>query len=192
MADSSFYNDQSFFESLGDSVPKPASFPSPAEVRRKAGELSKDIFAKWNILNNILLRHEATLRKRWMKKIKEQRKKLLLSAWPNMPPTHRPDFQALRKESPQQRTGGTNFKDAFNFPHINLEDLCQGRPLLLFLNSRGRYLPHVFAHVDDNVSHIGVTSGAINRPFLNGYTMLLHNQKTQRDYGRLVSWDDDD
>ena len=127
-----------------------------------------------------------------MKKGREQRKKVLLDAWPNMSSTHRPDFQALQRESPQQRKSGTKFRDAFLWPYINLEDLSTSKLLLLFLNSRGRHLPEVFAHADYDAAHLGMTSLAIQSPFLNLHTILLRGQTTPNTYGRLVAWDDDD
>lgn len=78
------------------------------------------------------------------------------------------------------------------WPRINLDDLAQSRPLLLLLNSRGRNLPHSFAHVDFEAIQVGHVSGAIRPAFLNGYTMLLHSQTTAETYGKLVSWDDDE
>ena len=49
-------------------------------------------------LRTILGRYEPTLQKRWLKKTKDQRTKLLLSAWPNMAQHHRPDLRLLWEE----------------------------------------------------------------------------------------------
>lgn len=176
-------------ESLPANLPKPSSFPQPAEVIGKSRKLVGEIFDCWNTLHQITLRHETKIRRRWMKKTKEQRKKTLLAAWPEMPARHRPDFQEL--SSPRARTGSAN-QDAFKWPYINQEDLLQGRYVLLFLNARGRHLPHVFAHADLEGCHVGVTSQHVQRAFLNEYTMYLSGEKTQEEYGRLVSWHDDD
>ena len=187
-----YSNPQSFFDSLGPNLPRPPSFPTANKVRKEARERSEKIFADWTTLHRILERHEQLIRKRWMKKTRDQRKKVLATAWPNMSPTHRPDFQALQRESPQQRSSGTKFKDAFWWPYINLEDLSTSKLLLLFLSSRGRHLPEAFAHADYDAAHIGMTSLAIQSPFLNEHTMFLRGQTTPKTYGQLVAWDDDD
>lgn len=190
---SSFYsNPQNFFNSLGPNLPRPKSFPTAKNVRQEARDRSENIFTDWTTLHKILERHEEVFRKRWMKKTREQRKKILLAAWPNMSSTHRPDFQALRRETPQQRSSGTRFRDAFLWPYINLEDLSSSKLLPLFLTSRGRHLPEAFAHADYEAAHVGMTSLAIQSPFLNEHTLLLRGQTTPKTYGRLVAWDDDD
>src|SRR5271155_4962236 len=45
------------------------------------------------------LEHENTLRTRWIKKSREQRTKILLTAWPNMASSHRPDMHAVSRET---------------------------------------------------------------------------------------------
>jgi hypothetical protein len=172
-----------FFVSLGPGIPSPSSFPSAAEIRRDARECSRKIFDSYSTLNRIVLRHEETLRKRWTKRTKDARRKLLLAVRPNIPQRHRPDFRALEREKPEQLQTGTKFRDAYMWPHINLDDLAQSRPLLLLLNFRGRNLPHSFARVDFEAIHVGHVSGAIRPAFLNGYTMLLHSQTTAETYG---------
>lgn len=184
-----FSNPEAFFSKIG--LPQPSSFPTPTDVRRQAFERSTEVLSSWMTLQKILDRHEEMLRKRWTKKSKAQRKEILLTAWPNMPSTHRPDSQALRKESPQQRSRGTKFKDAYMWPYINVEDLVQGKCLLLFINSRGRHPPSVFAHSDFEASHLGRVSGAINLPFLNQHTLFLDGQVAET-YGKLDSWNDND
>ncbi|MCJ1236686.1 hypothetical protein MMC14_004668 [Varicellaria rhodocarpa] len=185
-------NPQRFMADLMPGLPQPGSFPTASEVRREAREFSKQIFADWTILNKVLERYEEVLRKRWTKKTQEQRKKILLEAWPNLSSAHRPDFEALHRESANQRAKGTKFLDAYLWPYINLEDLAKWKPLLLLLNARGRHLPDVFAHADYNASQVGETSGATRPAFLNEYTMLLNGKITSATYGQLVAWNDDD
>ncbi|KAF7508121.1 hypothetical protein GJ744_009562 [Endocarpon pusillum] len=190
MANSFYANPQNLFDALGPGLPWPSSFPSAAEVRRDASECSRKIFDSYRALNQILMRHEETLRKRWTKRTKDARRKLLLAVRPSMPERHRPDFRALERESPKQLQSGSKFQDSFLFPSINLDDLSQPRPLLLMLNSRGRNLPCAFAHADFEAIHVGHVSGAIQPAFLNEYTMLLHGQTTPETYGKLLSWDE--
>jgi hypothetical protein len=180
----------SLFDAMGPGMPRPSSFPSAAEVRREASDRSQKIFDSFNTLNQILARHEETLRKRWTKRTKDARKKGLLTVRPNMPQTHRPDFRALERESQKQLPNGTRFRDAYLWPYINLEDLAQSRPLLLLLNARGRNLPDTFAHADFEAIHVGHVSGKIMPAFLNEHTILLHGQTTAKTYGKLLSWDD--
>jgi hypothetical protein len=190
---SSFYsNPQKFFEMMAQAnpnLPVSPSFPSPAEVRKKSTAYSKGIFNSWTTLRDVLARREKVIRKRWMNKSKEQRKKILLAAWPSMPERHRPDFYELQKTGP--RAASRNI-EAFKYPYVNQEDLLQGRALLLFLNSRGRNPPHAFAHADLEATHVGQTSKMIVPAFLNEYTMYIAGELDPASYGRLVSWDDDE
>lgn len=190
---SSFWDDpQNFLATLSPDLPQPTSFPTADEVRREARERSSKLFEDWRLLNEILKRHEETIRKRWMKKTRGKKQEVLLKAWPDMSASHRPDFLALQRESTEQRRKGTRFRDAYWWPYINLEDLVKPKSLLLFLNARGRHLPEAFAHADFDATHLGQTSLAIRSAFLNGHTMLLHGQKTAETYGQLISWDEDD
>ncbi|KAK3620990.1 hypothetical protein LTR56_023071 [Elasticomyces elasticus] len=62
-----------------------------------------DIFRDYTSLSDILKLHEATVQKRWAMESKVQRLKILLNASPEMAASHRPDYLAFRKETPQQR-----------------------------------------------------------------------------------------
>ena len=54
---------------------------------------------------------------------------------------HRPDFDAFRNESQDQRpVAPTRYRDAFHWPDINLEDLLKPRILPIFLKARARYV----------------------------------------------------
>ncbi|KAH7319454.1 hypothetical protein BKA65DRAFT_609300 [Rhexocercosporidium sp. MPI-PUGE-AT-0058] len=109
-----------------------------------------------------------------------------------MAPSHRPDFEALKREESAPRPNGvTAFRDWFMWPSINLEDLTLKRSMLHFLHSRGRHPPSTFARSDYNRTGLAYTSGAVGTPFLNKHTMYLDGE-TPTKYGRLVSWDDDE
>lgn len=188
-----FFSDpKNLFSAVGSHLPQPSSFPTALEVSREAGLRSSAIFEQWNALHNILDRYEELIGRRWLKKTHSQRMTILLSAWPNMSKTHRPDFVALRSERKEARTQGSQYRNAYLWPYINLEDLVQSKILLLFLNSRGRNLPERFAFADFEAVHLGIVSQAIQRPFLNGYTMLLSGQTVAENYGKVVAWDDHD
>jgi hypothetical protein len=57
---------------------------SRSEMEQESMKRSAQIFLHWAQLNSILQQYEDIIRKRWIKKSKEQRKKLLLAAWPSM------------------------------------------------------------------------------------------------------------
>lgn len=184
----------SFFKAIGANpggLPMPSSMPSPEEVRKQTQNHSTRIFQDWNFLKAVIERHEATIQKRWFKKTKEQRRKTLLAAWPNMPTTHRPDFEAFTHESDQQRTAGSKFKESYMWPYINQEDLLKPRALLLFLSSRARNPPDAFAMADYEAAHFGYTTKALVAPFLNEHTIMFTARRTPETYGELLSWDDE-
>ncbi|KAB8075126.1 hypothetical protein BDV29DRAFT_172510 [Aspergillus leporis] len=176
----------SFFRQTG--MPLPPSTPKPAEVRKEARERATNILRDWSLLHRIIERFEATIQKRWLKRTREQRKKLLLSAWPNMPASHRPDWEAFTKGPP----GNPLFKDAFTWPNINQEDLLKPKILLIFLNARGRHPPHAFIGADRDATHVGRTTGNIRTPFLNEHVMMFTGRTTPETYGQLLHWNDDD
>ncbi|KAF4979917.1 hypothetical protein FZEAL_3972 [Fusarium zealandicum] len=175
-----------FLTAMGGPMPE---MPSPAKVRREAKEKSHKIFASYELLSKIIERHEATIQKRWAKKTRQQRLQILLKAWPAMPASHRPDFEAFRKESKEQRERGTRYKDHFMWPYINQEDLSQPKLLPLLLNSRGRHPPPAFAAADNSAMHLGTVTRALVPIFLNEHTMVLHGTTTADKYGELVAWD---
>jgi len=116
-----------------------------------------------------------------------------------MSATHRPDYEAIRKdyeamlkESPVvKRPWVLKFREAYMWPDINVEDLIKGKTLLLLLNSRGRNTPQMFAHADFQATRVGRISGACWPPFLIQYYMLLEGEAVET-YGRLVFCDDDE
>ncbi|GFF99300.1 hypothetical protein IFM61392_00759 [Aspergillus lentulus] len=179
-------NPADFFDSISPSLPKPTSYPTPDEVRQESRKRAAKILADWETLNKIIERHEERIHKRWRQKTKAKRRHILLSAWPNMPKMHRPDFDAFKKGRRQEST------EAYMWPCINLEDLEQTRPLLLLLNARARHQPHCFAHADYHAPHLGHGTGAIRSAFLNLHTMMFTGRTTPETYGELIAWDDDD
>ncbi|RGP64201.1 hypothetical protein FSPOR_8020 [Fusarium sporotrichioides] len=96
LSDIDWSNPMEFVKSLGGPMPK---FASPAKVWKEASEYSSNIFASYEILKQILQRHEATIQKRWTGKTRQQRLQILLKAWPGMSTSHRPDFEAFRRET---------------------------------------------------------------------------------------------
>ncbi|RYP74766.1 hypothetical protein DL769_003940 [Monosporascus sp. CRB-8-3] len=176
-----------FIKQFDPSVP----IASPAEVRREAQARSNNIFGSYVTLREILIRHEATIQKRWTKKTRQQRQKILLDAWPDMAVAHRPDFDAFRRANrSRQGASGGRFRDYYIWPQINQEDLLKPKSLLLLLNARGRNSPPEFAGADFEAMHLGLVSKNLVAVFLNQHTMVLHGACNAREYGRLLSWDE--
>lgn len=162
-------------------------------LSREATERSRNIFTSFEEVRGILDRYEPMVRKRWMKKSTAQRKVALLEAWPGMAEGHHPHFKAYRRDTAlqarrdahHQHLGHTKFRDAYMWPSINLEDLQRGNTLLLLLNSRGRHLPYIFAHLDGGSVYLGAHWGVIaSRTVDNFYMMDLAGDSAET-YGRV-------
>ena len=193
LPDDIYGDPQRLFQAMAQgnpSLPMPL-FISFQEVKRMAVGYAKDILTAQQDLVNILDRHEDTLVKRWLKKTTIQRQKVLTAAFPGIPQTHRPDFWALRKESREQIRAGTQYRDHWLLPSLNIENLSKPRNLLLFLRSRARNPPGAFVNADANSAHLGHVTQAIVPAYLSGYTMLLAGQNSQGTYGRMISWETD-
>ncbi|KAK7750173.1 hypothetical protein SLS62_007924 [Diatrype stigma] len=166
-------------------------FASPEEVRREAQTRSKHVFSSYTSLHEILIRHEATIQKRWAKKTRPQRQKILLDAWPGMATPHRPDFDAFRRTNRKhQPVSGERFRDQYMWPHINQDDLLKPKSLLLLVNARGRNPPPDFAGADYEAMHLGLVTKHIKPWYLNCYVMVLHGATNAEEYGKLVAWED--
>jgi hypothetical protein len=157
------------------------------EIHALATSFSSRVFSDWTQLNAILKRFEAVIRKRWLKKSIKQRREVLFTARPNIPHVHRPDFVGFRDlghlhVSRKVTCGG----EVHLTPYINLEVLQQGHNLLLFIHSRGRHVPSVFASTDTVKAHLGYDWTM--QPEDDGIAMLLTNShdQTPRKYGALV------
>lgn len=158
------------------------------ELRSKSKEYTKAIFDNFKFLLAVLVCHEDLIRRRWMKKTKVQRKAVLLQAWPNMSPTHRPDFDAHLGDT---WTSKIKSQDALAWPYINLEDLMRPRSLLIFLNTRGRNLPYNFAHSDLELA----PAYKLRKEFLDcrkdNYAMAFVGRKDVETYGEFMSFERD-
>ena len=124
----------------------------------------------FDLLHAIVQRHEPTLQTRWIKKTKPQRLKILLRAWPNMPATHRPDLEVLRKEVEEQEEGDTRYREAYVWPDVNQEDLDRPWTLLLFFNARDRNHLSRFTAADDEAIYTGFATRVLVPDFLDSWT----------------------
>ncbi|KAK4138431.1 hypothetical protein BT67DRAFT_412777 [Trichocladium antarcticum] len=190
------FDPHAFFSEIGGAgkrFPMP-KFATAPDVRREVKQRATAIFETWTTLREVLARHEATVQRRWSKKSKAQRLQILLKAWPNMPLTHRPDFEAFRRESEPQRDAGTKYRQDYLWPYINQEDLSKPRALPLLLNARGRHFPSEFAGADADVTRFGFIAKTVVPVFLNLHTMILNGvtESNTGEYGKLISWDDND
>lgn len=172
-------------------MPMP-EFISLEEVRHQASARIATVFKDWHTLKDILDRHEATIHKRWAKKTKAQRLKLLLGVWPDMPVSHRPDYVAFRKETPVERQAGTKLRDDYMWPNLNQFGLSQPKTLPLLLHARGRNTPDAFAVADEQSAHLGFVSTAIVPAFLNLHTMYFSGRSDPERYGEILAWEDND
>lgn len=180
-------NPQSLFDNINPNLPKPAGFPSPEQVRKERQDHANQIFEDWGLLNQLIQRYEPTIQKRWLGKTRPQRKKILLSAWPQMAEQHRPDLEAFLRES---TPGPTRFEEHYEWPHVNQEDLLKPKLLPILINARARHPPSVFAMADRDSVSFAFTAGKMAPAFLNGYTMMFTGRDTPAKYGELLSWDD--
>ncbi|KAL1863080.1 hypothetical protein VTK73DRAFT_6460 [Phialemonium thermophilum] len=163
---------------------------SPSQVRREAGERSSRILANYRLLNDIMSRHEAKIQKRWEKKTRSQRLKILLDCWPNLPKTHRPDFAIFRRYGGKMGRVSDQERGAFIWPYINQEDLARTKSLPLLLNARGRNQPTEFAAADCDAMHLGKVTMAVVPIFLNEHVMVLNGTKRDDEYGKLLAWEE--
>ena len=156
-----------------------AQYPTRA-VENLANELAEKVVASQDQLRAIYLHHADLIHKRWPKKLLKHRRELLLSAWPNMAECHRPE--SFGKDSYQicVRFVGVPPEEHV-WPYINLEDLQDKKSLLLLLNSRSRYPPHMFAMTEQTFMPLGKvfdTRAPLQKMLLNG----------RNNYGSIVSF----
>jgi hypothetical protein len=126
------------------------------EIQTLATGFVEDIISDREALPVIVESHEAAIRKRWLKKGTAWRSKVLLSASPDMPLHHPPDFEGFRRHGNRRLDRSiTCSADAQLMPYITREDLLHDHHLLLFINSRGRNQPGLFPSTDSVKAHLG-------------------------------------
>jgi hypothetical protein len=158
-------------------------------IAKHASLLGNNICKDYITLNGIIIRHEALIRKRWLKKSTSQRRAILLAVWPAMAESHRPDCVEMAnnlKEALQLRDRVTSPSDACTWPYINLEDLMKPKSLLIFLNARGRNAPMSFARSEHELSPLAAVSPCSPEPELDKYLLLLSRTPDPLKYGSTV------
>ncbi|CAH0027946.1 unnamed protein product [Clonostachys rhizophaga] len=162
-----------------------------AEIEWYAAKVLDD----YRCLQAIVMRHEATIQKRWSKKTKDQRASLLLQVWPNIAKRRHGHLSAAniaRKRTPWKLSNNRDQPDISDgsaknvWTHINQEDLCRPLNLLLLIKSRARFHPCTFAGQDGasiyngSLKHHKETIPTESVVFLNG----------EEDYGKVMLRDD--
>lgn len=171
-------------ETLNQSAPadlKPALTISPAQ-QTEARQLSHSIFENWSTIHLVVERYGPTIRKRWFKRTREQRRRVLLAAWPDMPAHHRPDLEAFRRE---KNSGPAGSFGPYLWPHLSQEDLLNPKAFLIFLNARGRNPPPAFSGADADSSAFGSVMEKLEVPYMSGYSVLFAGRDTPR---HMASW----
>ena len=158
------------------------------ELRMSTEKVLSALFSAWTQLRSIVAHHEASLNKRWLKKTADQRKKILLSAWPEMPEKHRLHFDMLRRKSLWKLKLGRSFEAAEDraarFSNINLEDLLQSDRLLRMISSRCREHPSKFTNADRNSIQLGLRMKILRPEYVAGYNIDLYSDETN--YGHII------
>jgi len=156
------------------------------EVSKEATQRSASVLSNWQVLGDILDRHEEALRKRWIRKTKTWKKTILSKTWPNMPAFHRPDMEILYDEELGAESVEKRPRESFLLPYINMEDLSREKSLLFLLHTRARNPPARF--VDDELENcrLGIDTRYIVKLSLNDHTMYMEGQTTDT-YGKLVA-----
>ncbi|KAK6388262.1 hypothetical protein LTR81_027212, partial [Elasticomyces elasticus] len=143
--------------------------------------------ADWNLLCAIFVTHGVVLQKRWAKMRPAKRRALLLTARPAISHRHRPDIAAEREESDADRAKGTKYREAYMWPHLNLEDLQESQHLLLLVQARVCDKPEAFAFADLDAMHVGRAVNAIKSAVLAQETvMLLTNRPATVRYAEII------
>ncbi|KAJ6198353.1 hypothetical protein J3E72DRAFT_374361 [Bipolaris maydis] len=166
-------------------------------IAKHASSLGESICKDYNDLNKIIIRHEATIRKRWLKKTQVQRRDILLKAWPNMPQTHRPDYTEVNGSLNYHKLSN-NLRECLGtddkktppsaskiWPFINLEDLTKPKSLLIFLNTRGRNVPSMFTLTEEVFSPLAVMSMCSYELELDQYSLQVSNETTPGLYVKM-------
>ncbi|KAF5682878.1 hypothetical protein FCIRC_4735 [Fusarium circinatum] len=166
-----------------DSYPFPMKNKPADEVEIESKRRGKSIYQNYELLRRILERHEGTIQKRWLKKNRKQRLEVLLTAWPDMPPTHRPFYDTWRQvdTDPDSKV---KHHSSISWPYINKESLGKPTPFLLLLNSRGRHPPPLFLDNDAQYAHkAGLTGMMVERSCPTEHMSILLRGVPEDDYG---------
>jgi hypothetical protein len=168
---------------------------SSTAAKSKASKYSASIFSDWKTLQDILDRHEESIRTRWAKKSGKNRKQLLLDIWPKMPQEHHPEWKAMAAAAEKRGLTGpiqspdSKYRDTFLLPNLNLEDLSGPRSFLVLLNARARNAPDAFAFSDYQNARVGVQTQCIKSVLIDGpvHKMRIIGHTSPATYGEIYA-----
>lgn len=158
---------------------------SLAAARHEAQRMSRNILDSHNLLHEIVIRHEDTIKKRWQKKTKPQRLQVLLGIWPDMAKKHHADLEAVLKEGKKSAALKARYRRHMIWPQINQEDLSRPKMLPLLLSSRGRHHPSEFVCTDWFGTYIARGSKSFDFIRIEGHFMIISETMTAEDYAEI-------
>lgn len=150
------------------------------ELEERSLPLRRGVFENWSYIADLVTKHEGAIQNRWIKKSKNQRRDILLSAQPEMIQFHRPDVVAIRRGPLQNGAVGEQLQTYF-WPHINVEDLSRPEPILWMLNSRGLHSPYVFVYTD--LRSAKLINHGMAPITLDEYAMAFYDTQSYQAYG---------
>jgi hypothetical protein len=115
---------------------------------------------------------------------------------------HRPDYAEINtflyvSQIPAGLKDALNLHDketlpspSMMWPFINLEDLTKPKPLLIFLNARGRNNPFTFAITEEAFSPLAKMSLCEYEPHLRRYTLQVSDETTPARYVKVYPTDE--
>ncbi|KAF2000581.1 hypothetical protein P154DRAFT_198572 [Amniculicola lignicola CBS 123094] len=151
-------------------------------IQNVAIAMADDMFENWDLLNAIIIRHEARIREKWTKKSKKKRRALLSRVSGLLPDTR----LTISNYCCCPFTSGNFF--SLNWPQINIGDLSESDSLPLYLNARGRNPPQAFALLELQFTTTGRLPRSTLRKRCPGFLMPLDNTVERKKYGRIVPY----
>lgn len=87
-------------------------------------DASERVLELYTMLRDIVMRREETIQRRWLKKNDNGIREAILSAFPEIPRSHRPDFEALKNPSVLNGVSGRVSNTTWcNFQHLEQRPL---------------------------------------------------------------------
>ncbi|PHH75165.1 hypothetical protein CDD82_4554 [Ophiocordyceps australis] len=163
-----------------------------ADIMDRCLTQGSKVMLTFNMLQDMLASYGSVISRRWSQRRRHDRERILGEAWPGMPGPHRPDLCALQAQHFGSNLIRVNhgLRFIFMLPHMNREDLLDGKNLLSLLWARGAYHPSFHAASDAESMSLGLARNVIKLPLKPKHTMFLHCNQPRRTYGQLVRWDD--
>ncbi|KAJ5577704.1 uncharacterized protein N7459_006668 [Penicillium hispanicum] len=162
---------------------QPVYFPSFEDVESRRRKYADEIFDNFQSLQKILQHHGGRIRNWWRKRRRADRRKLLVSAWPEINEEHHMDLRAVVKKEPTKVS-----INAFKWPYLNLEDLTETDLFIPFLHARAHHPPSQFADADKWSWNPGLMQNQITLPWLHRHTMMFTGRDSPDEYGRVLPW----